>query len=132
MISGPVFSNSEQELMRSSLLKACESLVKIEEQLNALDSGCGDGDCGITLKNFAQGGRCCQVSNKRLFTWTNWTFFLFYTLGVQGYLSSGSLERPARVLWELSELAEADMGGTSGGLYSLGLSAAAAVLSKWV
>ncbi|OWR50180.1 putative dihydroxyacetone kinase 2 [Danaus plexippus plexippus] len=104
MISGPVFSNSEQELMRSSLLKACESLVKIEEQLNALDSGCGDGDCGITLKNFAQ--------------------------GVQGYLSSGSLERPARVLWELSELAEADMGGTSGGLYSLGLSAAAAVLSK--
>ncbi|CAG9579068.1 unnamed protein product [Danaus chrysippus] len=104
MISGPIFSNSEQELMKSSLLKACQDLVNIEKQLNELDSGCGDGDCGITLKNFAQ--------------------------GVQGYLSSGSLERPARVLWQLSELAEADMGGTSGGLYSLGLSAAAAALSK--
>ena len=43
----------------STLLKlatnaACKSLVENEELLNNLDSRCGDGDCGSTLKTAAK------------------------------------------------------------------------------
>uniref|UniRef100_A0A2A4K9H2 Triokinase/FMN cyclase n=1 Tax=Heliothis virescens TaxID=7102 RepID=A0A2A4K9H2_HELVI len=96
--SGPALKAKEQELLRSSLLSAAAELVKNEALLNKLDSGCGDGDCGITLKNFG--------------------------LAIQSYLKTASVEYPANVLWDLSEIAETDMGGTSGGIYSLGLSAA--------
>ncbi|XP_063359561.1 triokinase/FMN cyclase-like [Cydia amplana] len=96
--TGPSLSPKEQELFKSSLTKAAEELVKQEELLNRLDSGCGDGDCGITIKKFA--------------------------LAILSYLKTASVEFPCNVLWDLSEIAETDMGGTSGGIYSLGLSAA--------
>ncbi|XP_047530056.1 triokinase/FMN cyclase-like [Vanessa atalanta] len=102
--SGPTLSVQEQEILRESLRAASAVLVENEELLNRLDSGCGDGDCGITLKKFAN--------------------------AVLKYLETASLEYPSNVLWELSEMAETDMGGTSGGIYSLGLSAASQALSK--
>ncbi|CAH2108643.1 unnamed protein product [Euphydryas editha] len=101
--SGPALSVSEQKKFRNSLQAAATELIKNEELLNKLDSGCGDGDCGITLKNFGK--------------------------AILKYLESASLEYPSNVLWELSELAEKDMGGTSGGIYSLGLSAASQCLA---
>ncbi|KAH9639964.1 hypothetical protein HF086_008059 [Spodoptera exigua] len=100
--TGPSLSPKQQELLRGSLLAAAEDLIKNEALLNKLDSGCGDGDCGITLKNFA----------------------------IQSYLKTASVEYPSNVLWDLSEIAETDMGGTSGGIYSLGLSAASQALAS--
>ncbi|XP_045447778.1 triokinase/FMN cyclase-like [Melitaea cinxia] len=101
--SGPVLPPNDQKMLRDSLQAAATELIKNEELLNKLDSGCGDGDCGITLKNFGK--------------------------AILKYLESASFEYPANVLWDLSEIAETDMGGTSGGIYSLGLSAASQALA---
>ncbi|KAJ0175842.1 hypothetical protein K1T71_009001 [Dendrolimus kikuchii] len=103
-VTGPALSVREQEILKGSLIAAAEELVKSEALLNRLDSGCGDGDCGNTLKKFGQ--------------------------AVLGYLHNASVEYPSSVLWDLSEMAETDMGGTSGGIYSLGLSAASIAYSS--
>ncbi|KAL0831613.1 hypothetical protein ABMA28_002391 [Loxostege sticticalis] len=102
--SGPALSAKEQVILRSCLSTAAQELDLNEALLNRLDSGCGDGDCGNTLKRFGQ--------------------------AVLEYLKTASLEYPSNVLWDLSEIAETDMGGTSGGIYSLGLSAASQALSS--
>ncbi|CAK1600597.1 unnamed protein product [Parnassius mnemosyne] len=103
IMSGPTLTAKQQEVLRGSLRSAAQQLVANESLLNRLDSGCGDGDCGITLKKFAQ--------------------------AMLSYLETACLERCANVLWRLSELAETDMGGTSGAVYSLGLAAAAHALA---
>ncbi|XP_026733203.1 triokinase/FMN cyclase-like [Trichoplusia ni] len=102
--SGPSLSKEEQDLLRGGLSAAAENLIQNEALLNKLDSGCGDGDCGITIKKFG--------------------------LAIQSYLKTASVEYPSNVLWDLSEIAETDMGGTSGGIYSLGLSAASQALAS--
>lgn len=45
----------EQRLFKSCLKNACAAIVEQEAYLNELDRGCGDGDCGSTLKRFADG-----------------------------------------------------------------------------
>ncbi|XP_039751128.1 triokinase/FMN cyclase-like [Pararge aegeria] len=102
--TGPSLSMKEQEILRGSLQAAAQELVRNEELLNRLDSGCGDGDCGITLKKFGK--------------------------AVLSYLETASLEYPSNVVWELSEMAETDMGGTSGGIYSLGFAAASQAIAN--
>ncbi|CAK1540769.1 unnamed protein product [Leptosia nina] len=101
---GHPLSKIEQNITRKSLQAAADELVKNEDLLNKLDSGCGDGDCGITLKKFAE--------------------------AVKSYLRTASLEHASKILWDLSEIAETDMGGTSGGIYSLGLAAASQALAS--
>lgn len=50
----------EQRLMKSCLENACQAIIEKEAYLNELDRGCGDGDCGSTLKRLADGtGRRC-------------------------------------------------------------------------
>ena len=44
--------------MRAALSRVTEVLTGMEEKLNLLDSGAGDGDCGSTL---AGGARALQV-----------------------------------------------------------------------
>ncbi|XP_026314785.1 triokinase/FMN cyclase-like [Hyposmocoma kahamanoa] len=102
--TGPKLSPKEQEIFRGCLETAAEEVAKNEGLLNRLDSGCGDGDCGNTLKKFGQ--------------------------AITSYLKMSSLEYPSNVLWDLSEIAETDMGGSSGGIYSLGLSAASQTLAN--
>ncbi|CAH0581613.1 unnamed protein product [Chrysodeixis includens] len=102
--SGPSLTLEGQELLRGGLSAAANDLIQSEALLNKLDSGCGDGDCGITLKKFGH--------------------------AIQSYLDTSSVEYPSNVLWDLSEIAETDMGGTSGGIYSLGLSAASQALAS--
>ncbi|XP_041988500.1 triokinase/FMN cyclase-like isoform X2 [Aricia agestis] len=97
-IFGCELSDKEQKILRNSLQAASEKLIESEELLNRLDSGCGDGDCGITLKKFGK--------------------------AVLSYLESADLKYLSDILWKLSEMAEMNMGGTSGGIYSLGLYAA--------
>lgn len=42
-------------LIKLCLRNACKSIIEKETYLNELDRGCGDGDCGTTLKRFTMG-----------------------------------------------------------------------------
>lgn len=54
-ITGPNLSSAQQIKFKTCLSKACEEIMEKEKFINELDSGCGDGDCGSTLKNLALG-----------------------------------------------------------------------------
>ncbi|KAL4710638.1 hypothetical protein ACJJTC_003274 [Scirpophaga incertulas] len=97
---GPRLSGEQRRLLAGALRAAARALRQAPAPalLNQLDAGCGDGDCGNTLDRFAA--------------------------AVLQYLERAPLQYVSCVLRELSELAETDMGGTSGGLYGLGLAAA--------
>ena len=43
------------QMMRRCLLSICTALISAEDELNQLDRGSGDGDCGSTLKPGAEG-----------------------------------------------------------------------------
>jgi len=45
----------DQRLIELCLKNACTAIIEKEAYLNGLDRGCGDGDCGSTLKRFADG-----------------------------------------------------------------------------
>lgn len=45
----------DQRLMESCLRDSCAAIIEKEAYLNGLDRGCGDGDCGSTMKRFADG-----------------------------------------------------------------------------
>ncbi|NP_001404798.1 triokinase/FMN cyclase isoform 2 [Mus musculus] len=80
--------------------RICTTLIGLEEHLNALDRAAGDGDCGSTHSRAAK--------------------------AIQGWLKEGpSLTSPAQVLSRLSVLLLERMGGSSGALYGLFLTAAA-------
>ncbi|XP_071562550.1 triokinase/FMN cyclase isoform X2 [Temnothorax nylanderi] len=83
----------DQRLIDSCLRDACTAIIEKEAYLNGLDRGCGDGDCGSTLKRFAD--------------------------GILGNLDNLSLSHPAALLSEIADIAEERMGGTSGALYCL-------------
>ncbi|XP_067939748.1 triokinase/FMN cyclase-like isoform X2 [Watersipora subatra] len=92
-------------LMKEAIMAACHALTAATQYLNELDEGCGDGDTGSTL---ALG-----------------------STAILDYLESASAEeisKPAFFLSQMSSLIERQMGGTSGALYSLFLSAAASTL----
>lgn len=48
------------------------------------------------------------------------------------YLETAPLDKPAKLLWDLAEIAETGMGGTSGGIYSLGLAAASQSFARYL
>ncbi|CAL7941747.1 unnamed protein product [Xylocopa violacea] len=89
-----------QVLFEQCLKGACEALIQKEIHLNELDRGCGDGDTGSTLKRLA-----IEIS----------------TLFSEILLSLGRLQfsHPSSVFTELANIAEDQMGGTSGALYCL-------------
>lgn len=85
------------------LERVCTTLIRLEEHLNALDRAAGDGDCGITHSRAAK--------------------------AIQGWVKEGpALASPAQVLSKLSVLLLEKMGGSSGALYGLFLTAAAQAL----
>nr|KAF6468226.1 triokinase and FMN cyclase [Rousettus aegyptiacus] len=82
------------------LERVCSTLLGMEDHLNALDRAAGDGDCGITHSRAAK--------------------------AIQGWLKEGPPPaRPAQLLSKLSMLLLEKMGGSSGALYGLFLTAAA-------
>lgn len=82
------------------LERVCSTLLSLEEQLNALDRAAGDGDCGTTHSRAAR--------------------------AIQGWLKQGPPPAsPAQLLSKLSVLLLEKMGGSSGALYGLFLTAAA-------
>lgn len=52
---GKSFSNEEEILFKACITNACQSLIDKESCINDLDKGCGDADCGSTLKELATG-----------------------------------------------------------------------------
>lgn len=82
------------------LERVCTTLLGLEDHLNALDRAAGDGDCGTTHSRAAR--------------------------AIQGLLKEGPLPAsPAQLLSKLSILLLEKMGGSSGALYGLFLTAAA-------
>ncbi|XP_059959785.1 triokinase/FMN cyclase isoform X2 [Mesoplodon densirostris] len=82
------------------LERVCATLLGLEERLNALDRAAGDGDCGTTHSCAAR--------------------------AIQGWLKEGPPPAsPAQLLSKLSLLLLEKMGGSSGALYGLFLTAAA-------
>ncbi|KAL4420321.1 hypothetical protein ABPG77_010226 [Micractinium sp. CCAP 211/92] len=98
-------ANSEHaRAVRRCLEAACEALLGAEAELNALDGKVGDGDCGSTLAKGAS--------------------------AIQAALQSGALplDNPASTALALASLAGRSMGGTSGAVYKILLTAAGASL----
>lgn len=54
---GKQFSKSQENLFKECLRRASLSIVKEENFINDLDRGCGDGDCGSTLKQLADSNK---------------------------------------------------------------------------
>ncbi|XP_051174082.1 triokinase/FMN cyclase-like isoform X2 [Leptopilina boulardi] len=90
---GKKFNEHEERLFKECLLKASQAIIDKENYINDLDRGCGDGDCGSTLKQLAE--------------------------AIVTSVEDLSLSHAASVFMELSYIAEEKMGGTSGALYSL-------------
>ena len=51
---GIQFNESQQKLFKECLRNASQAIIKEENHLNDLDRGCGDGDCGTTLRHLAE------------------------------------------------------------------------------
>ncbi|XP_061619956.1 triokinase/FMN cyclase isoform X2 [Phyllopteryx taeniolatus] len=92
-------------VMRKALERVCSTLLEYQEELNALDRASGDGDCGNT---HAQGARAIQV----------W---------LQSHVVPGC---PGQLLSALAALVQEKMGGSSGALYSLFLTAASGHMTE--
>ncbi|KAM8747303.1 triokinase/FMN cyclase [Acanthopagrus schlegelii] len=87
-------------VMRKALERICSTLLEKQEELNSLDRAAGDGDCGNT---HAQAART-----------------------IQGWLKDHVVPGcPGKLLSALAGLVQEKMGGSSGALYSLFLTAAA-------
>ncbi|KZC10644.1 Bifunctional ATP-dependent dihydroxyacetone kinase/FAD-AMP lyase (cyclizing) [Dufourea novaeangliae] len=95
-------NTQQQNLLRQCLKSACERIIEKETVINDLDRGCGDGDCGTTLKRLAS-----DILQK---------------------LDNFYVSHPSSVFSELAHIAEEQMGGTSGALYCLLFTSLAAEL----
>uniref|UniRef100_A0A671VGC6 Triokinase/FMN cyclase n=1 Tax=Sparus aurata TaxID=8175 RepID=A0A671VGC6_SPAAU len=92
-------------VMRKALERICSTLSEKQEELNSLDRASGDGDCGNT---HAQAARTIQ----------EW---------LRDHVVPGC---PGKLLSVLAGLVQEKMGGSSGALYSLFLTAAAGHVTK--
>lgn len=90
-------------IMVSCVKAVCEALIRHEEELNALDRGSGDGDCGSTLRAGAE--------------------------GLQRAISQVAWDEPREALLSMAN-AVGVMGGSSGAIYNLFLSAGAVALGN--
>ncbi|TIA74467.1 hypothetical protein E3P92_01236 [Wallemia ichthyophaga] len=103
--AAPIKTDNGEKIIRA-IKAAAENLIAAEPEITRLDTVAGDGDCGLTLKAGAD--------------------------GVLKRISSGAIsgDNVARYILEVSEVAETDMGGTSGALYSIFFSALAGAVRE--
>ncbi|XP_049773452.1 triokinase/FMN cyclase-like [Schistocerca cancellata] len=90
---GLILGDEETSVFKECLSAASNAIITAEKHLNELDSGCGDGDCGSTLRRLAE--------------------------GILDEIEKSSLSCPGKVFLQLANVAESRMGGTSGAVYSL-------------
>ena len=86
----------------------CDAVLRNEEKLNELDRACGDGDCGTT---FSRGAKAIKSH-----------------LGTKESTLL-PIEEPAKLALAIASLLEVSMGGTSGAIFSLLLTASAKCLN---
>jgi len=96
-VKGVQLGAEGESMVKEILTEMMKTLIGLEGKLNELDSGSGDGDCGSTL---AAGAKA-----------------------ILSALSSLSCSHPLALLSQLASLAE-NMGGSSGGIYSILLTSA--------
>lgn len=96
----------DPDVVTSILTKGCHEVLKVEPKVTLYDTVAGDGDCGETLASGAN--------------------------SILDALKNNTLETKDAVkfLEELGDLVESAMGGTSGGLYSIFISAMSSYLKK--
>ncbi|TIC61185.1 dihydroxyacetone kinase Dak1 [Wallemia mellicola] len=103
--TSPIKTENGDKIVKA-IQSAAENLIKAEPEITRLDTIAGDGDCGLTLKAGAE--------------------------GVLNRIKEGQIggEDIAKYILEISEVAETDMGGTSGALYSIFFSALAGAIRE--
>lgn len=104
-ITGQELSDEHAEVFKDVLVAAVKSLQQNENKLNELDSGCGDGDCGTTLRRLAD--------------------------AIEKNIDLLPLKYPVSCLVALAKYAEEVMGGTSGAIYSLFLVGVSQRVPEW-
>ncbi|KAK1219666.1 hypothetical protein PQX77_017617 [Marasmius sp. AFHP31] len=117
-------TSANPERFIAGIKKACEALIKEEPEITRMDNIAGDGDCGLTLKVNT------PYSPPPSPTLRGGAGFA----GAQGVLNKikdGSVNGSdvTGSVIAVSQVAEEDMGGTSGALYSIFFSALAQGLS---
>ncbi|MBW0486208.1 hypothetical protein O181_025923 [Austropuccinia psidii MF-1] len=90
----------------SAIKAACQSLIAAEPEITKYDTMVGDGDCGLTLKSGAE--------------------------GLLQAISAGKIQGRDIIadLLQISEVVDREMGGTSGGFYSIFFNSLAVGVSK--
>merc|ERR1712223_115360 len=101
---GPETDKFGREALSKAVTFACEALISCEDQLNTMDSGSGDSDCESTLK---RGAEAILGAVKK---------------------SPDVTSRPSALFHLISTVAETDMGGSSGAMYSLLFESAAVLI----
>ncbi|XP_078673643.1 triokinase/FMN cyclase-like [Branchiostoma floridae x Branchiostoma belcheri] len=101
---GQTVPTDQAQVLEKVVQRVCDRMIDCEEQLNSLDRASGDGDCGTTM---ARGAK-----------------------EILAALSHLPFSCPHTLLLTLAAIVEKDMGGSSGALYSLFLTAAARPLQS--
>uniref|UniRef100_A0AC35F598 Triokinase/FMN cyclase n=1 Tax=Panagrolaimus sp. PS1159 TaxID=55785 RepID=A0AC35F598_9BILA len=102
---GVKIGEKSAEKFKNALIAALKALKEKEEELNKLD-GCGDGDCGTTLKTAAE---CIQdaAENKKI-----------------------AFEYPMAAFIQISQIFEKSVGGTTGAIYAIFFTAASTLFQN--
>ncbi|KAI8444630.1 Dak1 domain-containing protein, partial [Phakopsora pachyrhizi] len=95
------------KLFIEAIKSGCQALIDSEPEITRLDTILGDGDCGETLRNGAR-GVLDEISNHKI-----------------------NGEDLVDDLMRVSEVVDSQMGGTSGGLYSIFFNSLAIGISKF-
>ena len=106
--NGPKLSSVGESVVAKAIEFACEALISCENQLNTMDSGSGDSDCGSTLRRGAE--KLLEVTKAK----GSETAYKYLSL----------------LLGTIAEIAEKEMGGSSGAMYSIFFESASAILEK--
>ena len=106
--TGPKLSDFATAITIKSVEFACEALISCENMLNTMDSGSGDSDCGSTLRRGAEK--------------------LLDAIKSKG--ATNACDHLAILFGIIAEIAENDMGGSSGAMYSIFFESASAILDK--
>ena len=97
-------------LLRKCVAGVCSALIAKEEELNELDRGSGDGDCGSTLKAGVTGEKEPPTQSKLVL----YTDHCALTAAIQEKLSCINFDEPQRTLLSLASTVGDSMGGSSG------------------
>lgn len=97
-----------------AIVRAANSIIKEEPEITRMDNIAGDGDCGLTLKGGAEGKSGYGESVKIAL------MIILFVIAVIADIQSGRIsgQNVVQSVIAISKIAEEQMGGTSGAIYS--------------